>query len=196
VEMRAIAEWCNQNQGAAILLLTFVYVIATLVMVVLMWWANRISKRNIEMALMLERQRMRPHLIFDLESRDRMMYAVIKNIGLTPARDVAIDVFPKLEHTANLPDKECSLTRHSISFVAPSREFTDVIDSAHNFFKRYTDPIFRGTVRYKGSDTTEYSEPFIIDMRFAATILRVQKPPDPGQELKKIRELLHQKFKS
>jgi hypothetical protein len=79
-EMR-LMNWLNQNQGFVMAMLTFVYVIATIVIAVLSVKSNRLAQQNVETIVELEKNRLRPYVIFNLSSsiRKRSMYASIKN---------------------------------------------------------------------------------------------------------------------
>lgn len=193
--MQQVMEWCNANQGFAIILLTAVYVIATIVMVRYMERGNRLASKSLAQVAELERRRTRPYLVFDLESHKKFIHAVLRNIGQTPAYNVSIQVTPALEHGDKAARRPLSLVTGTIRMVAPGREFSDLVDFGPKFFARYEDPRFQGSVIYQDAEGNTYEDHFDIDMSFAAKLLYFEPPPDVGSELKKIHELLRQRFK-
>src|SRR5688572_23772795 len=95
-----LVNWLNQNQGFVMALLTFVYVIATIVIARLAIKTTRLAQRNLDMALQLERDRVRPYVVFNISSSTakRYTYASIKNRGLSAAYSVNISIKPALVH--------------------------------------------------------------------------------------------------
>jgi hypothetical protein len=192
--MQHVTEWLNTNEGFAIILLTAVYVIATIVMARYMARANMLASKSLAQAVELERRRTRPHLSFDLESHRKFVYAVLRNIGKTAAYNVTIQVTPALEHSDKSAQRTLSLVTGSIRMIAPGREFSDLVDFGPKFFERYKEPRFRGCLMYHDAESNTYEDRFDIDMSFAAKLLYVEEPPDVGSELEKIRELLRQRL--
>ena len=189
-------QWLNDNGGFVMAMLTAAYVGTTLIMAKHMSRANKLASDSLALVAKLEGQRSRPYLVFDLESRRKIVTAVLRNIGKTPAYNVKVAVSPALEHSDTLGNKALSLVTGAIRMVAPSREFTDVVDSGPAFYQRYETPRFTGAVSYEDSEGTQYEESFDIDMTFEATLLKVQPPPDVGGELEKIREWLKGRFRA
>ena len=70
--------WMNQNQGFIMCVLTFVYVVATVIIVIM----NRKSINEMKTARLEES---RPYIIANLvkDPRDRCFYLKIKNYGKT-----------------------------------------------------------------------------------------------------------------
>src|SRR5215213_6339927 len=98
--MLRLVGWVNQNQGVVIVLLTLVYVVTTIVIAGLSVKATRLAQKNIETMVALERNRLRPYVLFYLSSsiRKRSTYASIKNHGLTAAYNVKVSIDPPLMH--------------------------------------------------------------------------------------------------
>lgn len=176
--MQQLIEWCNSNQGFAVILLTAVYVIATIVMVWHMGRSNRLASKELAEVAELERRRTRPYLVFDLESHRKFVYAVLRNIGQTSAYKVSIQVNPVLEHSDKAASRPLSLVSSTIQMVAPGREFRDLVDFGPKFYKRYKEPRFQGSVNYQDTQGETFDEEFDIDMSFAAKLLYVETPPD------------------
>jgi len=77
-------------------LLTLVYVFATIILAILALVANHISSKQLKTTILLEKERSRPYLVFDLFIEDHFVHAIIKNIGQTEARGVTIEITPTL----------------------------------------------------------------------------------------------------
>ena len=61
-------NWLNHNQGFVMAMLTFVYVIATIVVAGLSVKGTRLAQKNIETMVDVERNRLRPYVLFNLKS--------------------------------------------------------------------------------------------------------------------------------
>ena len=59
-DVLSIIDWFNVNQGFSMVLLTAVYVLATILLVRQSRRANRIAQQNLESLWKLERERSRP----------------------------------------------------------------------------------------------------------------------------------------
>ena len=167
-----IVEWLDAHQGFVFAILTCAYLFTTSLMARRMRQSNDLVREQLAQARTAERERARPYLVFDLESRRRLMYAVLRNIGETPAFGVRIDVDPPLRN--NAMKRESSLTQHVIEMVAPHREFTDVLNGSPGFYSEYESPKFKIRMTYSDGAGTEYDEHMVIDMTFAATLVAVQ----------------------
>ncbi len=174
-------EWCNDNQGFALVVLTAVYVIATITMVAVMAWSNRL-------AVDLERARSRPYVIFDIVMTNKLVEAVLKNIGGTAAHNVRVTLSPSISSPI-YGGKDLGLLRGPIRFVAPRREIRDFIASGPVFLEQNPDAQFHGQVEYEDAQGRPYSEPLHIDLNFHRGTGNIERE-DIGRELRKIRELL------
>lgn len=176
-----MVAWLNQNAGAVMAVLTLVYVVATLALVLLNWWNLRVLRE-------LDRRRSQPYVVFDLVGKHHAIHAVVRNAGLTAAKDVRIQTTPQLERG----NRTSPLTTQGVAYLAPGREFWDFIEGGPAFFQRYVPPRFSGRVSYKDTDGHEYDEPFTIDLEFQRTLMSVPIP-DVAEELKKVREAIEKK---
>jgi hypothetical protein len=111
-----LIEWLNQNQGFALTALTFVYVIATIVMAYLMIHSNNLSAKNIAQALKIEKDRTRPYVMFDLQFKGFNVYAILKNVGVTPAHNVKVNIEPELKNTLRHSPAPCLLTTEAFGY--------------------------------------------------------------------------------
>ena len=170
----------NENQGFVIGILTFVYVITTLIMASLMLRSNQITRK-------IEKERARPMVIFDLESRHLSIHTILKNVGLTPAYNVKVSVSPSITTEIQGKQRESTLTVHNISLLAPNRELSDFVESNVEFYKRYPKPIFKGYVEYENKLKETYNEKFVLDLTFQKEHMYVAEK-DIGRELEKIKK--------
>lgn len=114
-------NWLNQNQGVVMAMLTFVYVAATIVIAGLSVKGARLAQKNIETMIDLERNRLRPYVLFNLSSSiaKRCTYESVKNHGLTAAYNVKVSIEPPLMHHH---DGQSPLTHRDILFLPPSEQ--------------------------------------------------------------------------
>lgn len=178
--MANLINWCNVNQGFVFAVLTLAYVIATFVMVRKMHRSNRLL-------LDLEKERSRPAVVFNILWDNYTIYASMKNIGLTPAYDIAVTCSPTLRSlTDGRESAEIALTTRPVTFLAPQQAITDIVDYDQRFEENYPNPIFAGYVYYKDMGGREYRETFRIDL----TVMREVNPANTGDvatELHRIR---------
>lgn len=181
-----IVNWLNQNQGFVIATLTLVYVATTILIALMTLKAVKVSEKNFDLAIQLEKNRIRPYVLFNLSSSiaQRNTYASVKNLGLTAAYNIRISINPKLEHHY---DVESPLTSRLILFLPPSEEITDVIDSSPAFHQKYPESVFEGVVEYEDSQANEFKAPFRIDLTFLKKRIYVREPTTAG-ELKQLNE--------
>jgi hypothetical protein len=173
-------NWLNANQGSALVILTLVYVVATITMVCVMAHTNRLTLR-------LEEQRSRPMVVFSMVQREDWVQAILKNSGVTPAYDVTVTCTPSLTRVG--ANTELALTAHSTTFLPPQESITDLIDVGHQFFQRYPNPVFTAVVKYKDKAGRSYEEEFRTDLSVYLHCTYTMKP-DPGRELREIRNIL------
>lgn len=113
-------NWLNQNQAVVMAMLTFVYVVATIVIAGLSIQTTRLAQKNLDMALQLERNRLRPYVVFNISSSTarKYTYASIKNRGLSAAYNVKVSIKPALVHHY---DGQSPLTHREILFLTTRR---------------------------------------------------------------------------
>ena len=157
-KMMDLVKWFNENQGFALSVLTFAYVVCTGIIVFVM------SKANTQ-AVDLERQRSRPIVIFDIELFPRyLLCATLKNIGLTAAYHVKVECEPALIN--EFRDEPSKLTTSEVEFLAPQRRIADVLADVGRHPREGEQPveIVKGRVCYKDAEGNSYAEPFSIDL--------------------------------
>jgi hypothetical protein len=179
-------NWLNQNQAVVMATLTFVYVVATIVIAGLSIQTARLAQKNLDVALQLERNRLRPYVVFKISSSTirRYTYASIKNRGLSAAYNVKVSIKPTLVHHY---DGQSPLTHYEILFLPPDEEITDAIDSSPAFHEKYPEPVFEGDVQYDDLAGNKYTEPFRIDLTFLKKRMYISEA-SVGDELKRLNE--------
>jgi len=158
-------NWLNQNQGFVLGLLTFVYVLATIVLVIIALIQSNLTRRSLESAAQSEKRRYRPHVLFDLYSEDIALYASLRNTGATPAFNVKLSLSPAIYCDSRGEKRICPLIGQSILFLAPTREIRDACAFGGVFDKDFPEPLFTGSVEYEDAEGTKYEERFSIDLR-------------------------------
>lgn len=161
-----LVKWFNENQGFALSVLTFAYVVCTGVIVVVMSRANTLTRHSLKQAVDLERQRSRPVVIFDVELRPNyLLCAILKNIGLTAAYHIKVECEPALMN--EFSNKPSTLTSTEIEFLAPQRRIADIVANVGRHPSEGERPAetVKGIVCYKDAAGNQYAEPFSIDLR-------------------------------
>jgi hypothetical protein len=176
-----LVDSLNRNQGAVMAVLTFVYVVATIVIVFF-------TRKLVKIALVLEKNRLRPYVLFNISSSttSKTTFASIRNLGLTAAYNVKVAIQPELEH---MHDTVSPLTGRDILFLPPGEEITDVIDSSPAFHQKYPNPLFEGSVKYQNYDGDKFEESFRIDLTFLKKRVYIRES-SIVDELKQINETL------
>jgi hypothetical protein len=186
-------RWLNTNQGFVMSVLTLVYVAAGIMLYRAALKANELSAKSLQQALELERRRVRPYVVFDLQPRLGIVWLVLRNIGATAAHSVRVAVVPQLETEINGERVQSALTRDSISFLPPGRVLEDILDEGGVVLQRYPHPVFSGELTYADGDGRTYTEPFTIDLTLeldmTAEILDTRSRTDEEKIARAIREL-------
>jgi hypothetical protein len=145
--------------------------LACLSAIVVIWYTYftyqtlRAVVRANKLALERERRRWRPYIVFDLEPRLGLVWVVLRNMGVSAAREVRVHVEPTLLTEINGSEVQSALTRGPIAFLAPGRALEDLLDEGGVVLRRYPDPIFRGRVTYLDLNDKSYDESFTVDLR-------------------------------
>ena len=182
-------NWLNNNQGFVLGALTFVYVMATIILVIISLIQANLTRQSILSAANAEKRRYRPHVLFDLYSEHPALYASLRNTGATPAFNIRLTMSPEIFCEINGKRRVCPLIGQSITFLSPSREVRDACAFVGTFDKQFLEPIFTGVVEYEDADGTKYEEQFNIDLRAQRKLVYIGKT-DPGKELEKIASAL------
>jgi len=187
--MTDLVTWLNANQGFAISLLTLIYVVATVVIVIVQIRANRLSAKNIETIVSLEKERTRPSILFRLEPRDHgFIFVSVRNIGESTAFDVEIQVAP--EPKRNVDGKgDIRFLREGIASLPPGGELSTLVCPFEELKEQCDELFFEGEVKYRRRDNTIYQEPFKIDLSAHEDLIHFEKKTvhDVVKMLKKFR---------
>lgn len=162
----------NRNEGFALVILTAVYAATTLVM------ARRMRQAN-DLAREIEAARNRPYVVVDLPSSRKAIFAAARNIGLTPAFDVAVSVDPPLKRFLSGGKEDSVLCTGPISILRPREEIRDWLAAAPEFHQAYPRGIFNVSVHYKDVGKKAYEDKFVLDLNARRAALAVRPPDDP-----------------
>ena len=182
-------DWLNSNEGFVLGILTFVYVIATIVLVATGLRQTYLTRLALKRSDESEQRRYRPYVIFDMYSENIAVYASLKNIGASPALNIHLQVEPELRQEIRGEECPCPLLGNSISFLAPNREVRDACGFGEVFNQQFPEQIFRGTVSYSDSNGNHYNEKFHLDLKAQRSTSYVAKK-EPARELEKIAKTL------
>lgn len=174
-------------------LLTFVYVVATL-------WLVILSRRQLTTATNLEKGRTRPFVIFDLIVERHFVFAVVKNTGMTSAKDVKITVTPNIKcllggkNTIPKEEKEIDISfiERGVAMLTPERSITALVGHWSRFRDHHKNLVFEGQISYLGSDGTPYSEAFAADLSAHEGLLYLgtKTLDDVAKQLEKISQTM------
>lgn len=161
-----VVRWLNENQGAAIVIVTSVYVIATLVIVFVSWRtvrqlkeANDLARKALDQSLAIEQNRNRPYVIFDFVVKGRYFYASLNNYGQRPAKDVCFVIIPKLLRSlVKGKSSELSFVGNKVPVIAPGQEILDLVGKDPDFMTEHAKTTFLVTLSYLDSEECSYNE--------------------------------------
>jgi len=176
----------NNNEGFVTGCLTLATVLTTAITVFLMYRSNRTASKSLAYAVELEDRRSRPFLIFDLEYVDKCVFAVLKNIGQSPAVKIAINISPKIMRKFGSDEKsEIGMTKYPPSQFLPGQSRRDFIELANVFHQEYGSDMLNGSIGYLDLSGKYYDEKFSIDLKFMLNLHDIVKP-DIAKELKTV----------
>ena len=145
--------------------LTTVYVVATIYLVRRSNTANEIAQKNLDSLWKLERERTRPHVVIHFEISLPLVAITVSNIGQTSALDIRFDMAEK--PTFALPDRKgeaIHFLNSTITSLAPQQTLKTIVGTWPEIRDIWTTLAYSGTVAYKTSDGSEYAESFSIDL--------------------------------
>ena len=194
--MQDIIQWCNDNQGFLMALLTGVYVLATIVIALLGAHANFISQKNIATLTELEQERSRPFVDVRLENDIPFLVLTVSNHGQTPAYDVRITTTPRLRMLLGgksmVPnvkvEKPIGIIEYGIGSLGAGASVSTLIGSFARVREAYPDMHFTGSVSYRASTAKTYETSIDLDVRYMETSISVNKKTihDVATQLEKI----------
>lgn len=138
--------------------------------------ATEISSRQLEKVAELEENRVRPYVLFNIVSDERhITLASLKNYGLTAAYEVKVKITPDLHRAFGRENDPSIVTSESFSFLPPNFDIDDSLGGSPEFYQRYKEPTFEGTVSYKDSKGNDYEESFRINLKSTSKRLWVSE---------------------
>jgi len=165
-----VIEWLNSNQGAVMALLTALYVVATASMMRSMSRSNRLAQLSLSQSMLLDRQRTRPYVVFDLDFGNECsgcVHAVLVNKGLTAAYNVKVSITPAIEVVwGSDSPRPSGLIELPMASMAPGHREVDFLDTIPGFHQRQPDASFRGELVYEDASGTRYREPISFDFNY------------------------------
>lgn len=161
--MLEIIDWINNNDGFFLVILTAVYVIATIIVVRKMSKSNDLAQRNIDVFIEIENERNRPVLIFSIELvRKVMVIAKVKNIGPSTASKVSIHTTPELKELET--GEQIRFLSEQIPSLPPNAELSTVLGMYDEYKKMYGDQVVSGHIEYFSIGNRSYKEEFNFDL--------------------------------
>jgi len=200
--MSIIIDWCNNNQGFLMALLTAVYVIATISLVKIGHQANAISEKNISDIKNLEAERLKPLVEVRVESDIPFLILRITNLGQTPAYAVRVETTPLIKavmggegcHPGTKTEKSIGIIDHGIGSLGAGCSESAILGTLTRLEEVYPELIFTGIITYQSFNGTPYSSPVNIDLRYKKGALYVNHKTidDVASQLEEIcREIRH-----
>lgn len=162
-----IIDWMDTHQGVVMGVLTFVYVVAT----ILILKANYNSVKEMKKS---REEENRPYIIVYFESKSNgPVNLIIKNIGKTLAKDTRIQIAPDLEYPDSYPLSKSNLLNKPISDIPPDYEYKAFVGMSWDLKDKHdVYPIYTANVSYSGVNTKKhYNEEYILDLNFQNGLL-------------------------
>lgn len=179
--LNPILDVLNDNQGAALVLLTTAIVVLTFIYVTATIWivwetrrsnrlvlaSNELSQNALEQSAEFERERSRPSVLFNIEYREEFnsFYATLRNFGRTPAYELNIAIDPPLVRKKG-SDRSVSIVTKPPMFLAPGQLIDDFLDTGWHWFESGSTQVFHVSLGYRDLTGHAYSESMVIDLSF------------------------------
>ncbi len=155
--------YLNQNQGFVLSVLTFVYVVATVVLVVIGTRQTNAAYRSLEFARECEQRRNRPVILFDVRSDFPFYHAEIKNIGASQAINVSVILDEACKSGLM---EQTGFLETGLSLVGPNCLFSVPIADEEELSAEKHNHCFSGQIHYADIYGQSYSENFHIDLSY------------------------------
>jgi len=184
-------DWCNANQGFVMVVLTLVYVIATIAIVQLARHSNKIAQANLKTLVDLEREKARPLIDVDLVPDSIFLSLHVSNRGLTPAYDVKFSVTPTLEYLGGREQSvPLAILDNGLTSLAPGSTTKTLIGSFLELKEANPNLQYTGEVVFEDADGRSYTSPVNIDLRWRENNHYIHRNTihDAVKELKEIKQ--------
>lgn len=169
-----VLSWCNQNQGFVMVLLTGIYVVATIGLAFIGARANAISQKNMAVLAEIEQERSRPLVDVRLENEAPWLALKVTNHGQTPAYNVQIETVPRIQLLLGgdntVPkektERQIGIIEHGIGTLGAGVCEEALVGSYARL--RETNPAMRftGKLTYRSVSGKVYESPINLDVRY------------------------------
>lgn len=180
-----VIDWANANSGFLLVVLTAVYVFATVAILIVMAKANHLSATNIQQTADMERSRLRPYVSMRLKivksgsSNDSQSlpygYLLLRNSGITQAYNISIDIEPQIYSEPIVGGKKTKkppyFIENEVFNLAPGEEISDDLGFLPSIYDHFPNPRFRGSIYYRDASHAEYRDEFVIDFASMKTAI-------------------------
>lgn len=169
-------DWINQNSSFLLVLLTSIYVFATIAILWMMGKSNLLAKESLEQTAKLEQARLRPYVslilkISKTEEKNSLPfgYLILKNSGETQAYDIRVSMSPEIYSSVIVNGKKQNihpyLIKEPISTLPPKTDLSDSIGFLSGIFEHFEKPKFTGEITYLDENKKRYRQSFVIDLQ-------------------------------
>jgi hypothetical protein len=179
-KLMIMIDWANLNSGFLLVLLTAVYVLATVAILSVMTWSNKLLRKSIEQTAEIERARIRPYLSIFLKhtksKNSKSMpssptgYLFLKNSGLSYAYKVSITMTPQIYSECMRGSKKTKIVPFFVDnetpSIAPGEKLSDFLGFLSEIYSLFENPVFKGQISYFDAFGTEYEDNFILNLVF------------------------------
>jgi hypothetical protein len=150
--------------------------------------------KSIEQVKEIESDRSRPYIIFDVIVEKMIVFAILRNEGVTSAKKVKVRIEPDLpnEDRNKIP---FALVNREISLITPGRELKDYIATAVAFFKEGKNLEFKYEISYESAQGNRYNERGSLDLAFQKNVMGISFQ-ETAKELVKIQKSTHDMSRS
>jgi hypothetical protein len=145
------------------------------------------SQRVVELQEDAQRPNVQPS--FDVRSRYQIVQFRLTNQGQSPAFDVRLS----WKRTLTNLDEEIVVfgTQGSLPVLRPGESASRALGSSQQFFQRFDDTTYSGTISFLDASGTHYSTPFVVSAEHEReALLHDSEGPKTAYELQQIPERL------
>jgi len=166
-----IIRWLNNNQGFTMIILTFVYIITTILIFVANYFSVKELKRTRE-------DQTRPYVIVYLDVfPSQIVQLIIHNTGKTVAKNVRITSVPELNKPKEFPLKKSYFFTKSVPSIPPDYKYFAFVGKFNELkTKTGTYEKYTFTVTYNdSSNKNKYSETFYSDLNVTVNVPKINE---------------------
>ncbi len=193
---------CITSQGIQLLaaIAQLIAAVTTIVLVVLTWRYVTQTKNMVKEMKATREEQSRPYVIVDLDSEaGNTIDLVVRNLGLTAARDIRINIDPPLIGREGREINRLSFIENGIPSLPPRKEIRALIDFGPDFFNSGKPLQYTATVSYSPLlGDLVYEDKYVLDLNIYRGFLVVTKygVHDIHTQLKDMNKLLKKMLES